>query len=87
MDYYVMEEKLIVKLKDGIILKKVKADIYKLLKETGTQFAYVRDHNGKFIKTLEGDSVINFEEIMQQVGSLGGRSRKSKAINAQKIAD
>lgn len=88
-DVYEFGDTLMVQLKKGVDLdsNKVKGAVYKLLKENHLELALVSDYfkttRKQFIIPLETD----FEKLMSQDVTLGGRSKKSRMISSEAIVN
>lgn len=86
-DVYEFAGTLVVRLKEGVDLDSstVKEAVYKLLKENCLRVALVFDYDKKTSKDVHSPSEEDFQELMTQNVSLGGRSKKSRMIASEMI--
>ncbi|KZR56966.1 hypothetical protein [Pseudobacillus badius] len=82
--HYEVGNKIVVKLDSEVKLNEVKEQITQLMTSLMADYTIVFDSKGVFIKEFENYSFVNYEAMMSQVGAIGGRSRKSRAIDSEK---
>ncbi|MGG3573241.1 hypothetical protein ABES80_12265 [Bacillus gobiensis] len=86
LKYYEIAGKLVVKFDNNIDIDSVESEeaVRKTLKETGCNVAYVSTNDRKENMIIENET-LSLEDLMMESPSVGGRSRKSKAVSAQKL--
>lgn len=82
--HYEVGNKIVVKLDSEVKLNEVKEQIIQLMTSLMVDYAIVLNSESEVVKEFENTSSVNYEAMMSQVGAIGGRSRKSRAIDSEK---